>query len=221
VNSVFSVANLGGIERALETWLAAGRNRIGELLIRERFEISHHADANHTGLQLFNTPQAAREIARYDEEGKFRPLKTAPNLRRGWKLMLSSDIGELREALDFFYPAMLGILLAHERGTLEITPLRETLNRQSGMYAVTKKISDERANELIGQFCRSDGKCLKTILWEIELGAPVIFLPASKFDPCVNQLGTNEPAIPLLCSEACNLLVAAARSAVKKPEVEQ
>lgn len=209
-----------GIERALETWLAARRNRIGELLIRGNFELLHHADANRTDLQLFNTPQAAREITRYDETGNFRPLKSAPNLRRGWKLALSGGIGELREALDFFYPAMLGTLLAHERGALEITPLRETLNRQSGMYAVTKKISNEQANELIGQFCRSDGKCLKTILWEIEPGVPVTSLYASKFDPRANQLKTNEPAIPLLCAEACNLLVASARSVVKKTKAE-
>ena len=188
---------------------------MGELLIRGKFEVLHHADADRADLQLFNTPQAAREIARFDEAGNFRPLKSAPNLRRGWRLALSS-IADLREALDFFYPAMLGTLLAHERGVLEIMPLRETLNRQSGMYAVTKKISNAQANKLIGGFCRSDGGCLKTILWQIEPDAPVTSLPASKFDPQVNQLGTAEPAIPLLCAEACNLLVAAARRAMKK-----
>ena len=203
------------IERALESWLAAGRECIGELLIRGHFELLHRADVHCAdGLQVFNTPQAAREIARLDEAGNFRPLKSAPNLRRGWKLVLR-DIRELREALDFFYPAMLGTLLAHERGELEIVPLRAMLNRQSGMYAVTKKISNEQVNELIGRFCCSEGKCLKTILWQIEPGAPVTSLPASKFDPNANQLGTGEPAIPLLCSEACNLLVAASRRVVK------
>jgi sirohydrochlorin cobaltochelatase len=207
------------IERALARWLAAGRNRIGELLIRGRFELLHHADAERAeGLQMFNTPQAAREIARFDEVGNFRPLKSAPNLRRGWKLALRDDIGEVREALDFFYPAMLGMLLAHERGGLEIVPLRGTLDRQSGMYAVTRKITNAQSNELIGRFCRSDGKCLKTILWKIEPGAPVTSLPAGKFDPAVNQLGADEPAIPLLCAEACNLLVSAAREVVRKRE---
>src|SRR5437764_13434814 len=95
----------GGIERALESWLGAGLNRMGELLIRGKFEVLHHADADRADLQLFNTPQAAREIARFDEAGNFRPLKSAPNLRRGWRLALSS-IAQLREALDFFYPAM-------------------------------------------------------------------------------------------------------------------
>lgn len=206
------------IERALEGWLTAGRNCMGELLIRGRFEVLHRADADRAhGLQVFNMPQAAREIARLDEAGNFRPLKSAPNLRRGWKLVLR-DIRALREALDFFYPAMLGTLLAHERGGLEIVPLRETLDRQSGMYAVTRKITSAQADDLIGRFCRSDGGCLKTILWAIEPGVPVTSLPGSKFDPAVNQRGTAEPAVPLLCAEACNLLVAAARAVVRKPE---
>lgn len=205
----------GEIERALERWLAEGRSRIGEIAIAGRFALTHHADAGREDLQLFNTPQAAREIARFDEAENFRPLKSAPNLPRGWKLLLPDDIRALHETLDFFYPAMPGTLLAHERGALEIVPLRATLERQTGMYAVTKRITNEGADALAGEFCRSDGKCLKTILWQIEPGAPATSLPPEKFDPRANQLGADAPAIPLLCAEACNLFVAAARQKVK------
>ena len=45
---------------------------------------------------------------------------------------------------------------------------------------------------------------------------PVTSLPSEKFDVAVNQMGTNEPCIPLLCAEACNLLVARAREVVKQ-----
>ena len=218
------------IEQALEKWLAEGRRQIGELVIcggaESGFEILHYADASaaHRDLQLFNTPQAAREIARFDVAGNFRPLKSAPNLRRGWLLKLRGGddaTRELREALDFFYPAMLGTLLAHQRDALEITPLRETLRRQSGMYAVTKRISNERANELIGSFCTSRGGCLKTILWQIESGVSVTTLSREKFDPSVNQASTGEQAIPLLCAEACNLLVAEIRRALKAPRNDE
>ena len=201
-------------EQRLAGLLANGRHRIGEVSIHGRFELTHHADVERHDLQLFNTPLAAREIAMFDDAGNFRPLKSAPTLRRGWKLVLR-DVQELRAALDFFHPAMLGVLDAHERGNLVAVNLRETLNRQSGMYAVTKKISDSAAGELIGNFCRSNGGCLKTILWKIDSSSPITSLPASKFDPAANQLGDDVPAIPMLCHEACNLLVAEARKKVR------
>lgn len=207
-----------GIDNALEAWLAKGLRRMGELVIRGRFEVFHHADADIPAgdLRLFHSPQAALEISKYDGAGNFRPLKSAPTLPRGWKIVLPDDVHALRETLDVFYPAMLGTLLAHERRGLEIVPLRETLARQSGMYAVAKKIDTAGADALIGRFCRSDGKCLKTILWPIEPRAAITTLPPEKFDPRASQLPpTDAPALPLLCAEACNFLVAAARAVVK------
>ncbi|MEI9894479.1 MAG: hypothetical protein WDN28_11490 [Chthoniobacter sp.] len=82
------------------------------------------------------------------------------------------------------------------------------------MYAITKKITDAQAQTLIGGFCRSDGGCLKRILWPIAPGIPITSLPAEKFQPSAPR-----PELPLLCHEACNLLVAKAREVVKKGEV--
>jgi hypothetical protein len=45
--------------------------------------------------------------------------------------------------------------------------------------------------------------------------APSTKLPPQKFDPAFDQTGRGERALPLLCQEACNLLVAAARAKVK------
>ena len=182
---------------------------MGELIILGHYELRHYLDAEVEGLTLHTAPEAAREIALYDAAGEYRPLKTAPTLRRGWRLAVST-IEELHEALDGFYPAMLAARLAREQGRLAVTPLRETLNRQSGMYAITKKITDAEADALIGKFCPADGCCLKTILWPIAPGRPVTSLPADKF--------TGEGSFPLYCAEACNLLVAAAREAVKKAQ---
>ncbi len=181
---------------------------MGELLIGGQYEVRHHLDAGLDGLAPYTAPEAAREIALYDEAGNYRPLKTAPTLRRGWRLEVRT-VDELHEALDGFYPAMLAARFAFEQGRLRVTPLRETLNRQSGMYSVARRITDARADALIGDFCRSDGGCLKKILWEISPGLRVKSLPPEKFDP-------RGPGIPLLCAEACNLLVAKAREAVKE-----
>lgn len=201
--------------QAFTAWIANGGREIGEIHLEpvaEGFVLSHREDVSRTDVIAFSGAEAARDLSHFDDDGKFRPLKTAPNLRHGWKLHLA-DIGELRRALDYFYPAMLGVWLSQQRGQLVSVPLRETLGRQTGMYAVTKKITDVQAQTMIGSFCRSDGGCLKQILWTIAPGVPVTSLPAEKF-----RADAPENALPLLCHEACNLLVAQARQVVKKAE---
>ncbi|MES2570889.1 MAG: DR2241 family protein [Verrucomicrobiota bacterium] len=204
--------------RALSDWLAADFRQIGQIAILKSgagFELLHFEDRHRSDLALHFTPADARALSTYTDEEQFRPLKSAPNLRHGWKLRLQ-DVESLRVALDFFYPAMLGTLLDQEEGTLRPVSLRETLGRQSGMYAVTKKITDEQADAVIGGLCDSRRGCLKTILWPIASDRSVTSLPDTKFDPATSQISTDLRTLPLLCCEACNLLVAAMREAVKK-----
>jgi hypothetical protein len=203
---------------ALGRWLAPGSRQMGEILVRvngSSHELRHVADVGRDDLVRSRVAEEARKIALSASNGEYRPLKTAPNLRRGWCLDLET-LAEVRRALDYFYPAMLGVLLDFERGELQPTFLRETLGRQTGMYAVTRKLGDDAAQSLIGSFCRSDGGCLKTILWRISPELEVRSLPPGKFDPARQQaLPDLAPALPMLCQEACNLLVAKAREAVK------
>jgi sirohydrochlorin cobaltochelatase len=204
------------LTQVLVEWIAGGGRGMGEIYIEPvagGFVLYHRADARRSDLIEYLGAEAARHLAHFDDAGRFRPLKTAPNLRHGWKLCLASP-AELRRALDYFYPAMFGVWLSHQRGCLPPVSLRHTLARQTGMYAVTKNITDAQAQTMIGGFCRSDGGCLKQILWTIAPGVPVTSLPVEKFQP-------TAPAeiLPLLCHEACNLLVAKAREVVKKSEV--
>jgi len=156
------------------------------------------------------------EIAKYDDAGNYRPLKTAPNLRRGWRLEVA-DFTELRRALDHFYPGRLAMFAAWKDNRLISTPLRETLDRQSGMYRVASKISDAQIDDLVANFCRSDGGCLRTILWKRNTSGAIAStkLPNEKFDPSHDQTGHGKKVIPLLCQEACNLLVAECRKVVR------
>jgi sirohydrochlorin cobaltochelatase len=196
----------------LSKWLERGGSRVGEIAIVQRPEggwlLSHHADAGRLDLEVHQGAAAARALANLDDAAAYRPLKTAPNLRRGWALV-AADIRELRKAIDTFYPAMLGLWLAQEAG--EVTPVdfRETLGRQTGMYRVTQKITDPDAQALIGRMCEPAKGCLKTILWKIAPGVPITSLPAEKFQPAAGH------AMPLYCHEACNLVVAGARKVVK------
>jgi len=206
-----------------EQALAAALNekdRFGQLFIQRTsaggFVICHRDEESKRGLRIFRHPQDAIEIARYDDAGKYRPLKTAPNLRHGWRLEIV-DLGELRRALDYFYPGRLAVLTAWAQNRIATTTLRETLDRQSGMYRVAAKITDEQIDAVVASFCRSDGGCLRTILWKRDKSGaiPSTKLPPPKFDATQSQTGHGQAAIPLLCQEACHLLVNECRKAVK------
>jgi sirohydrochlorin cobaltochelatase len=207
-------------EIALAKWLAAGLRGIGQISIETRtdgsFVLCHHKDPSGTDPGPHARPDDAARLARFDDAENYRPLKAAPNLRHGWRLVLP-DLNALIIALDLFYPGRLAALRAWETGSLVTTSLRDTLNRQTGMYRSAARISDAEANELVGNFCRSDRGCLRTILWKRDQNGTLAstHLPPEKYDPSHDQTGLGRPAIPLLCQEACNLLVAEARKIVK------
>ena len=221
------------IERCLEPMLTAPFY-FGQILVRKtstgEFVLSHRDQEAADASQLFRNAEDAIEIAKYDNTGNYRPLKTAPNLRHGWRLELDT-LEELRRALDYFYPGRLAVFNAWKKGRLQTTPLRETLDRQSGMYRVAAKISDSQIDDLVAGFCRSEGGCLRTILWKRDRDRAIAStkLPKQKFDPAYDQARvcsrgpvgdehashSEAATVPLLCQEACNLLVAECRKVVK------
>src|SRR6478752_3698973 len=207
----------------------------GQILVQKRddsgFVLLHRDDASLDRLQTYREAKDAIEIAKYDDAGNYRPLKTAPNLRRGWWLEVATA-EELRRALDYFYPGRLAVVAAWKSGYLKTTALRDTLDRQSGMYRVAAKISDSQINDLVADFCRSDSGCLRTILWKRDREGVIAStkLPKEKFDPVYDQVRAacsrrpegdarashSEAApVPLFCQEVCNLLVAECRKVVK------
>ncbi len=189
---------------AFTRWLENGGRTIGQIAITrsgEGWELRHADDAGE--LQTFTRWQDARTLATLDDAGAFRPIKTTNDLRHGWRIVLST-VAEVVRALDYFYPAMLGLWTADARGELTPTDLRDTLARQTGMYRITQKLTDEQAQALIGRQC---SRCLKTMLWRIAPAQPITSLPPEKH---------QRAAFPLLCREACNLLVGLARGVVKE-----
>ena len=208
----------------------------GQILVQKKegagFVLLHRDDESLDQLQTHQNAEDALEIGKYDDAGNYRPLKTAPNLRHGWRLELAT-LEELRRSLDYFYPGRLAVFAGWKRGCLKTTALRETLDRQSGMYRVAAKVSDQQINDLVADFCRSDSGCLRTILWKRDRNGVIAStnLPKQKFDPAYDQVMaacSRSPAgdarasrseaatVPLLCQEACNLLVAECRKVVKR-----
>jgi len=186
--------------------LQKGAFRIGEIHVAADFALSHWEDIAKDGLSVSTDPWQALEIARYDDAGQYRSLKSAANLRHGWQLRLA-DAGEVLSALDFLYPAAVAMACASQTGRLISTPLRATLERQTGMYAVVKKITGDQAEQVISQLCCGSLPCLRQKLWNLEPNEPPL-------DPDGNELPSSH-RLPLLCAEACNLFVAAGRRIVK------
>ena len=152
------------VEKLLETVCNdSGSFRVGEILVRKtstgRFVLSQCDDEAADEFKIFQSAEDAIEIAKYDDAGNYRPLKTAPNLRHGWRMELKT-LEDLRRALDYVYPGRLAMFAVWKSGQLQTTPLRETLDRQSGMYRVAAKISDSQIDNLVAEFCRSNGGCL-------------------------------------------------------------
>ena len=191
------------LDALLQAALTNGLHRIGQIVISisgENFHLRHEADSDAAALEIFTSPADAAEIARWDDEGNFRPLKTAPNLRRGWELKLST-LADLHLALDALYPAALGNWRAVLLGEKIAPPLRETLNRQTGMYRITGLLTRDEASRIALSLCAPG--CLRQILWPIE--------PA---DPAPHP-AAPPGRIPLFCTNPCSLFLGEARSTVK------
>jgi len=202
--------------------IEAGVRCMGEIRWWEeggQWVIGHRRETGED-LQEYERAAAAVLISRFDEEGEFRPIKTAPGLKMGWRLRVDSMEG-LRQALEGFYPGTLGLAAAHEDERLEATPVRETLNRQTGMYRVTGLIEKGELRELVETACRSSDGCLRRHAWTLGAGEETPSFEDDKRQLNGDPLGDGEPVIPLICREICAPLVGAARKVVKGRQAEK
>ena len=160
-------------------------------------QISDEDESGHgepPSLERFEDPQAAREIARLDEKGRYRPLKTAPSLSTGWHLA-DLDASEVVRAVEWFYPATIANWHRERQGELDVTHWEETADRQTGIYAVIEELPDEAVDWMAGACC-DDSQCLKRRQWDRSAG-----------DPLDTPRGDGH----FPCREPCSLVTAAAR----------
>lgn len=206
------------IAERLAQAVAGGIRQIGQVSIRPHaagYELRNIEDEGVPAAELESSqdPAAAREISTWAEDAHYRFTKGELSLKRGWLLLLSSA-DELRQALDLFYPAAVGLWFAQGDGLLEAEHLRPKLARQTGMYRFTRNLSEARAQQLVREVCGPGNCCVKKILWQIDAKTPLEDSDASRFDGVVGDVDRRQ-AVPLLCREACNHFVAEARKAVK------
>jgi sirohydrochlorin cobaltochelatase len=79
------------------------------------------------------------------------------------------------------------------------------------MYRITGLLDDDDCRAVVAATCDFATQCRRRITWPVATGVPLGNLPPEKTDtsPAPDEL-------PILCLEACNLLVAAARAHIKK-----
>ena len=161
-----------------------------------RFELRHveDAEAEPDALRKVSVSDL-RGIAMETAAGAFRPLKSAPSLKRGWRCEVT-DIGTLELAIRHLYPG--GITDWHARNDpTRATSYRDFTARQTGMYRITTFLDTDSAPPVISACC-DDRFCLKTRLWTYD---GVADEPAGELD--------------LPCLEPCPLLLEFARKAVR------
>lgn len=178
----------------------------GELLLRRdesgQFIASHRDDAEMLDdLSPAKSLAELREIAKFDAAGEYRPLKTAPGLKGGWKTT-SPSASTFLKRLDCIYPGLFATWITYHKGTHDPTSLRDTLDRQTGMYRFAGSITDQMANRIMRETCSAG--CLRKIAWPIS-------------NECaVSRLKQGTQSIPLICTEACTFAVSEARKLVKE-----
>ena len=183
---------------------------MGEVALRQdsnspshEFHLLHKndIDSDASTLREIRSFAELRELIRLDQDGNFRPLRAAPNLRSGWRFS-SVHLSDILLALDYIYPAEIANWALWKEGALATTPWAVTAERQSGRFRIVREIDDAGIQELVQQVCERG--CLKRRLWS----------PASQ------KIESNPNEIPLPCPEACNYLVAKAREKLKGGEEE-
>ena len=186
---------------AFASWVdaAGGEGRVfGQVLITGAgdglYALRHAEDEETPGLIVQEDPRAAREISKTTERGEYRPLKSSPNLRRGWELRLG-DVGDLAVAMNLLYPAGIVHWHLYREGRLRTTSYRENAARQSGIYKRVQRLSDEGVQDA-ARACCEDAVCLKETLWDVDGETPL-------------AVDRGEGEIP--CPEPCSVFVSFAR----------
>lgn len=160
----------------LQAFLAAFDTEIvfGQVIVRrfERgFELRHVADsaAEQGALSTLNGT-GLRALAQSTETGAFRPLKSAPNLRSGWRAM-AADGPSLDLLLNYVYPGAVSDWFAAQSPQPPVTSYRDFTARQTGMYRIATFLDNSIAGAAIRACCHADF-CLKRRLWSVEGLAP-------------------------------------------------
>ncbi|KAB1196645.1 MULTISPECIES: DR2241 family protein [Haloferax] len=164
------------------------------------YDLRHVDDAGTDAEELdpYHEPLAARQLATYDEKGRYRPLKTGANLAGGW-VFPELDARDLVEAVGTFYPASVPNWYREQNGSLDVEHWEDTIGRQTGMYSVIDTWNRGDGHEhvdWVAEACCDDSQCVKRREWQYN-------------DETDLDVDGGDGAFP--CREPCSLVIAASR----------
>ncbi|WP_435062753.1 DR2241 family protein [Halobaculum sp. EA56] len=170
-----------------------------------RYDVRHVDDADRAveELETYRDPLDARELAKYDDDGMYRPLKTGTNMPTGW-VYPDLDWRDAVETVETLYPATVANWYREREGTLDIDHWTDTTDRQTGIYGIVSELPRE-AVEWVAEAACDDSQCVKRREWQY-----------SADDELAADGGTG--AFP--CREPCSLVIAAGRRWTKLEEEE-
>ncbi|KTG13321.1 DR2241 family protein [Haloferax profundi] len=184
------------------------RREWGQLLVtvtvddhgERSYDLRHVDDGDHdtSALDEYHEPLAARQLATYDENGRYRPLKTGANLAGGW-VFPELDGRDLVETVGTFYPASVPNWYREREGTLDVEHWEDTIGRQTGMYSVVETWNRGDGHEhvdWVAEACCDDSQCVKRREWQYN-------------DETDLDVDGGDGAFP--CREPCSLVIAASR----------
>jgi hypothetical protein len=162
------------------------------------FELRHIIDkASEAGALRLLAGNELRALAQFTATGAFRPLRSAPNLQRGWRAT-PRDQARLGLALNQLYPGAVADWFAARGSNPPVTSYRDFTNRQTGMYRITTHLDDATAGAMIRACCHKDF-CLKRRGWTVEGLEP--------------DAAAEKSVIP--CLEPCAILLEFARKVAR------
>ncbi|WP_232688615.1 DR2241 family protein [Halobacterium zhouii] len=161
-----------------------------------RYDVRHEDDVGEN-VDAYTDPLEARHLVKHDDDGRYRPLSTAPTLPHGWAFV-DLDAPDLVQTVEYVYPATVANWWREQNGDLDVTNWEETAERQSGIYQIVEQL-DREALEWAVEACCVDSQCVKRREWD-----------ASEDDELEAPRGDGE----FPCREPCSVFVSAARKFV-------
>ena len=164
------------------------------------YTLRHEGDVDRPleTLDVYTDPLDARELVKFDDRGRYRPLKTAPSLPTGWAFV-DLDGRVLVRAVEFVYPATVTNWQLERQGELDVSHWEETMARQTGIYGVVETWNRGEGHEhvnWVAEACCDDSQCLKRREWEYD-------------DETDLDVDGGDGGFP--CREPCSLVISAAR----------
>ena len=167
---------------------------------RRAYEVRHVADADEDvdDLEVHTDPLDGRHLAKTDDDGRYRPLSTAPTLQTGWAFVDLTPAAVVR-TVDTLYPATIANWHREREGDLDVTHWTETMERQTGIYGVVETWDRGEGHdhvEWVAEACCADSQCCKRREWGYDDETPL-------------DADGGNGVFP--CREPCSLVISAAR----------